>query len=577
MTKDLFNVVAQTELAAQIKPDKPLKPSEKPLNGLKGLKHWRTDMLAGLLVALISTPFSIGIAVASGAPPITGLTSAIIAGLVLPFIGGSYVTISGPAAGLAPILFSAILTLGAGNKEEGYLLLLPIITIAGFVQLLMSHFKAARFSAILPAPVVEGMLAAIGLMIIAKQLPTLLGLKFTHHEFWTIIGEFSQKAMNANTTVLGLGLATLTVIFLLDRLGKGTTWAKVCPPMIIAVLLCSLAAQAFTLENQFFITLPSNPLHGIVLPDFIGLAQHPELWWSAIGIVITLALVDGIESLATIKAVDKIDPYKRTSKPDKTLFAMGVSNICSSLMGGLTIIPGGVKSTANIMAGGKTQWANFYNACFIAIFLLAFKDIIALIPLSVLSAVLIWTGFKLCKPSVWQKIYSIGIDQFLLFTITIAITLTTDLLWGIVGGIIAALIKNAFFIFRTNANQPEKSLLTDLTVSMFRSPISNRLWVGEEYHVFLNRSVVCSNYLHIEKIINELPQNATKINFYFLPGVLMADHTSLENLEQTIERYNNDHQVPIELIGLDGFRKLSNNKLATRTLEIEYEQMVAAG
>src|SRR5437868_6652277 len=162
---------------------------EKPQNGLAGLKHWRHDLLAGLVVSLVSLPFSLGIAIASGAPPITGLTSAIIAGLVLPFLGGSYVTISGPAAGLAPALFAAIMLLGRGNREVGYPLLLGAICLTGVVQVILAKFKLARFAAIFPASVVEGMLAAIGLLIIAKQLPLILGTKFEAHECWGIVRE----------------------------------------------------------------------------------------------------------------------------------------------------------------------------------------------------------------------------------------------------------------------------------------------------------------------------------------------------------------------------------------------------
>src|SRR5882724_8220241 len=142
---------------------------EKPQNGIAGLKHWRHDILAGMVVSLISLPFSLGIAVASGAPPITGITSAIIAGFVLPFLGGSYVTISGPAAGLAPVLLAGMLTLGHGSLDEGYPRLLVAICLAGVVQVFLSWIKAARFAAVFPAAVVEGMLAAIGLLIIAKQ------------------------------------------------------------------------------------------------------------------------------------------------------------------------------------------------------------------------------------------------------------------------------------------------------------------------------------------------------------------------------------------------------------------------
>src|SRR4051812_22014305 len=163
--------------------------ADKPRNGLAGLKHWRHDLLAGLLVSMISVPFSLGIAIASGAPPICGLISAIIAGLILPFLGGSYVTISGPAARLAPLLLASMPWPGRGDRAIGYPLLLGAICLTGMVQIVLARFKAARFSAIFPASVVEGMLASIGLLIIAKQLPLLMGHDFKAHGFWPILAE----------------------------------------------------------------------------------------------------------------------------------------------------------------------------------------------------------------------------------------------------------------------------------------------------------------------------------------------------------------------------------------------------
>src|SRR3954466_14424698 len=176
-------------------------PAEKPENGLAGLKHWRQDMVAGLVVSLISLPFSLGIALASGAPPICGLISAIIPGLVLPFLGGSYVTISGPAAGLAPVLLASMLLLGRGDRAVGYPLLLGAICLTGLVQVVLARFKAARFSALFPASVVEGMLAAIGLLIIAKQLPLLFGRHFEAHDFWPILREAPSQFLRMDPKV----------------------------------------------------------------------------------------------------------------------------------------------------------------------------------------------------------------------------------------------------------------------------------------------------------------------------------------------------------------------------------------
>ena len=371
--------------------------AEKPRNGFAGLKHWRHDMFAGLVVSMISVPFSLGIAVASGAPPICGLISAIIAGLVLPFLGGSYVTISGPAAGLAPALLAAMVLLGRGDLTVGYPLLLVAICLTGLTQVVLARFRAARFSSLFPSSVVEGMLASIGLLIIAKQMPLLVGHKFHSHEFWGMLAECAGQFLRMEPKVFLLGVATLALIFLLASIKA--RWLKVVPPQVFAAVFGLVLGQVLGLKGDSLIHLPDKPFeHGIVLPNFHGVMADRSLWWALFSTVLTLTLIDGVESLATIAAIDKIDPFRRKSDPNRTLFAMGVSNLCSSMVGGLTIIPGGVKSTACIVGGGRTQWANFYNAMFLILYIVIGRNVINLMPLSALGAIVIYTGYKLCAP-----------------------------------------------------------------------------------------------------------------------------------------------------------------------------------
>ena len=182
--------------------------------------------------------------------------------------------------------------------------------------------------------------------------------------------------------------------------------------------------------------MPEAPLaNGIVLPDFAGVwSTTRRLWLSLVLLVVTLVLIDGTESLATIAAVDKLDPYRRKSDPDRTLLAMGVSNVASSMLGGLTIIPGIVKSTANILGGGRTQWANFYNACFLLTFLIFGRDLINMVPTCVLASILVFIGYKLCRPKVWLHMAKIGKEQLAIFATTVLVTVTTDLLVGILVG-----------------------------------------------------------------------------------------------------------------------------------------------
>jgi MFS superfamily sulfate permease-like transporter len=543
---------------------KKAQPIEKPQNGLAGLKHWRHDIVAGLLVSLISLPFSLGIAVASGAPPVSGLISAIIAGLVLPFLGGSYVTISGPAAGLAPVLLVSMAALGRGNLTVGYPLLLAVICMAGCVQIVLSWLRAARFSAVFPATVVEAMLASIGLLIIIKQLPHLVGHPFKAHEFWGIVAETPSQFGTMVPKVFIFGLACLALIFALSALKA--RWLKVVPPQVIVVFLAIVAGRLVGIEGRYLIDIPDKPFsHGIVLPNFRGLMADQSLWLTALTAVITLTLIDGVESLATIAAIDKIDPFKRKSDPNRTLFAMGVSNICSSAAGGLTIIPGGVKSTANIIGGGRTQWANFYNALFLIGFLLFGRNLINMIPLSALAAVLIFTGYKLCRPAVWRHVAHIGTEQFALFTITVLTTLATDLLWGIGVGIAAQLLMNAWFAHRSArraAGLPAPVVAAAIptprrVAELFGNPVRHRETADGAYHLHFGGPVVCFNALHVNDELARIPDGIEAVYLHMTEEVTLVDHTSCDNLTHFAEEFAQGGKVRVEILGLDGMHRVS--------------------
>ena len=464
---------------------------ERPVNGLAGLKNWRHDIVAGMLVSLVSLPLSTGIAIASGAPPITGLISAIIAGLLLPFLGGSYVTISGPAAGLAPALLAGMTLLGHGDLSKGYPLLLAVICMVGCVQIVLSLLKTAKFSAIFPSTVVEAMLASIGLLIIVKQIPFLFGVKapgvkpplphdFKAHDFFEFLMEAPSKVAYIHPKVFALTIFCLTLIFTLGAIKA--RWAKVIPPQLVAVLVGVLLGWAMGFSGPSeLIEFPDHVLdHGFTFPHFADLFSDSSLWKPALVILVTLTLIDGVESLATASAVDRIDPWRRKSDPNRVLLAMGISNICSSLAGGLTIIPGGVKSKACIEGGGRTLWANFFNAIFLIIYLVVATPLINRIPYAALAAVLIHTGYKLCRPAIWKHTARLGREQIALFALTVVVTLLTDLLWGIIFGVVAKFLMTLLLISKSvqggssmangQGSPPPPVRASDL----FRNPVSGR-------------------------------------------------------------------------------------------------------
>lgn len=547
--------------------------TEAPQNGIKGLKHWRYDLLAGLQVALVSLPLSLGIAIASGAPPVTGLISAIIAGLIFPFLGGAYVTISGPAAGLAPALLSGMLLLGGGDLATGYPLLLVAICFTGLVQIVLAFFKAGRFAIFLPVTVVEAMLAAIGIIIIIKQIPPLMGAMVpASKNMLASIGKLPQVMMQVDWSVFFIGGLSLFLIFYLNK--TRYEWMRKLPPPLFVAMLGIVLGYALDLDPKYLIKMPENVLDGgITLPAFGEVFNRPELWWSVLVVVITLTLIDGIESLATIKAVDKIDPFQRKSDANVTLRAMGVSNSLSSIFGGLTIIPGGIKSRANIDAGGRTLWANFYNAIFLLLFLFLATDVIARVPLASIAAIVIYVGWKLCEYKVFTKTYAIGRDQIVIFVITVFAILATDLLWGIITGIVAEVLMLLYLLMpsfryvltgRMTFKQSFPMLWINLR-GLFSTPVikvKEQTRDGRAHYEVSLSSIVCFNLLPLDKFFASLPADSG-ITLIITESGRIIDHTGMEYLHQFQEECVRDGRT-FELLGMKNFFQFTSHSLSAR-------------
>lgn len=660
---------------------------EKPRNGLAGLKHWTYDLRSGFMVAMVSLPFSMGIAITSGAPPITGVISAIIAGFLLPFLGGSYVTISGPAAGLAPALFSGMIALAtaevgkevaAGKTTQellqiGYPLVLVAISIAGVLQIVLARFKVARLSAIFPAAAIEGMLAAIGLIIMVKQLPLLFGVDFEAHHFWGMIIEIPEHVNEIYVPAMVTGVGCTAALFILNALPF--KFLKVMPPPVWVFIAGSLVFQTifhipsgqFTHEQReasdlmtcqltpehqalvvrlddelkadlgtqeltpdertaisslhaqletelrnsdlsneqlaavkqlkmeltpeqieayeelphlgYCINIPENPLSGIQLPHFDRIIKYPKTWIVLAYVVFVLLLIDATESLATIVAVDKLDPYKRRSDPDGTLQAMGGCNLASSVVGGLTIIPGIVKSTANIIGGGRTLWANFFNAIMLLVFMFLARPLINQVPLAVLAAILIFVGWKLCGPKVWRHTAAIGIEQLAVFLVTLIVTVSTDLLVGIFVGVLLKFLMDLSLIGLANrlgrangSSEDSKRSVFVRLIDVFRNPVKQK--EHEEngtYSVYFDRPLHCFNLFHVIRELQLVPKDATTLRLHFSPLANVIDHTAVETVLHYLEDYKLNG-ISIELVGWEEFVPLSDHHAAIRMRLAERQQ-----
>jgi carbonic anhydrase len=580
-------------------PDSLAPDIEKPENGVRGLRHWRYDLMAGLQVALVGLPLSLGIAVASGAPPITGVISAIIGGLVYPFLGGSYVTISGPAAGLAPALLAGMLSLGHGNLAEGYPFLLVAIFLTGLVQVQLSVLRAGKFAIFFPISVVEGMLAAIGLLIIVKMIPALVGhLAPPVKSIPVAIGQIPENFLHLTPTVFFIGAVSLVLLF--SFANRKDRWVTLLPTPLLVTGAGILLGWLFQLPSAYLISMPANILeHGIHPPDFWGVWQRPDLWMSLLVIIVTLTLIDGTESLATIAGIDKIDPFRRKSDPNQTLKAMGVSNALSSLAGGLTIIPGGIKSTTNIHAGGRTLWANLYYALSMTALLLVGTGLLSRIPLATLAALLIFVGSQLCAPRVFRHILAIGKEQILICVVTVVVTLyTSDLLIGVVLGTLTkfGVLYVRFVQYLLVETRSELSsfrsytrLLSDAYKEMLRDPVirigdargsherySVKLVAnnvpGEAartgkntYKIYLS-SITCMNLIKLDKALSKIPiPRIPGTNFMVIVRGLIIDHTSMEYLHHFQERCIQAGHT-CALVGIESFQALSAHALAFRIL-----------
>jgi MFS superfamily sulfate permease-like transporter len=283
-------------------------------------------------------------------------------------------------------------------------------------------------------------------------------------------------------------------------------------------------------------------------------------------------MIDGVESLATAMAVDRIDPFHRKSLPNRLLFAMGTCNVASSLVGGLTIIPGGVKSKVNIASGGRTLWANATNAVCLILYLLVGREWINMIPKGLLAAVLIYTGWKMCEPLVWKHIAQIGKEQLSIFTLTVVATLLTDLLWGIVIGVVAKFLLN-MYLYRSamaiSSPLAPRPTLAHSMLTFFRNPVCNRELCGSEYHLYLDKPLVCFNSMKLSSELDKVPSEATAVFVHLNGSVGVIDHTSCENLLHVVQEFSHSN-VPVEIVGLDHMRRLSEYPACTHLATPEF-------
>lgn len=395
---------------------------------------WVSEARAGLVVFLIALPLSLGIALASGAPSTAGLIAAIMGGLVGAFLGGSHVTINGPAAGLIVVVLAAIQNLSFGDPVMGFKRFLACVVVVGVLQIISGLLKAGRFVALFPSSVVHGMLTSIGLIIMIKQFHVLLGQKAQGSIFNSII-QIPASLMSANTHAEIISIIALAVLLAYPYIKHKI--AKIVPaPLVVAIIAIALGSLWADLSK---VQIPSDMKAFIITPSFDMITSMQSLM-----AIFSLFFVASLESLLSASAVDKLDPLKRESDFDRELWSKGVVNLCCGLIGGLPIIAEIVRSSANISQGAKTPKANFLHSAFMLAFVVLFPSVLNMIPLPALAAILVLVGYRLANPAQFKEMKNMGTSSFLAFLATILFTLAEDLLVGILMGVIVKIMVSYF-------------------------------------------------------------------------------------------------------------------------------------
>jgi MFS superfamily sulfate permease-like transporter len=519
-----------------------------PTEGIQGLKdHYKADAISGFIVFLLALPLSLGIAKASEFPPIMGLITAIIGGMVVSLIAGSKLTIKGPAAGLIVIVAGSVTDFGGG--ERGWHLALGAMFVAALLQIAFGLLKFGKLADFFPLSAIHGMLAAIGIIIISKQIPVMLNVNpaFTKGKGpLELLGSIPDIIANADPRGAMIGIASLFIMMCWPYL-KNMGIGKIPAPLV--VLLIAVPAELIMdfshTEPEYALVHIGNLVENLHLNvDFGGIA-HPGIF---IKYVIMFALVGSLESLLTVKAIDLADPYKRKSNNNKDLIAVGVGNMITSVLGGLPMISEVARSSANVNNGAKTRWANFFHGFFILVFVLVASRYIEMIPNAALAAMLIAVGIKLAHPKEFIHTFQIGKEQLAIFLVTIIVTLLEDLLIGIAAGMLLKIIIHLF-----NGASIK---------SLFRVPVEIS-FNEDQYVVTIEKSALFTNYLAIKSRLDSIPAgfNVT----IDLEKTKLTDHTVLENLEHFKHDYESSGGK-VEIIGLDNHKALSDHHLSARKL-----------
>ncbi|HZI23722.1 MAG TPA: SulP family inorganic anion transporter [Chryseolinea sp.] len=505
------------------------------------------DLPAGIVVFFVAVPLCLGIALASGAPLFSGLIAGIVGGIVVGAVSNSSLGVSGPAAGLTVIVFSAIQQLGS------FQVFLAAVVIAGVLQILLGLIRAGIIAYYFPSSVIKGMLTAIGIIIILKQIPHAFGYDADYEGDFTFLqmdghNTFSELIYMLEAITPGaivVSIISLTILFLWEaHLSKKYPALKLVQGPLVAVVV-GIAYQFVTaayfpelsLSSQHLVNVPvsgspSEFFAQFMLPDFTAIARL-DVW--IVGV--TLAIVASVESLLSTEAIDKLDPYKRLTNTNRELIAQGTGNMLSGLIGGLPVTQVILRSSANVQSGGKTKLSTIFHGMLLLLCVILIPRLLNAVPLAVLASILLVIGYKLANPFVFKQMARLGWSQFLPFIATITGIVFTDLLKGISIGLIVSIV-----ILLRNSYKNSHSLRHE---KMPGGSKRVKIVLAEEVF-FLNKG-------RIKKELNDLPHGISLV--IDMTKSLTIDYDVLEVIDDFRDRAKMKH-IDVTVIGRDNERLL---------------------
>lgn len=523
------------------------------------LKSLKNDLPASLVVFLVALPLCLGVALASGAPLLSGVVSGIIGGIVVGIFSHSHTSVSGPAAGLAAVILAAITQLGS---FEAFLL---AGLIAGVLQIILGVLKGGIIANYIPSNVIKGLLAAIGIILILKQIPHAVGYDADYEDDFSFLQNDGENTFSSLLSVFNhysIGAISISILSLFVLIYWDRTFLKkfkFLPPSLFVVIMGVLLnflfahfAPALLIHKQHLVNIPI--LHGfdslLTLPDFQSIG-NAKVWLVAFSV----AAIASIETLLNLEAVENLDPKKRLSSSNQELIAQGIGNIFSSIIGGLPITSVVVRGSVNINAGAETKLSTIFHGLFLLVSLLFLSPFLNLIPLASLAVILLFTGYKLTKISLYKEMFKKGYSQFIPFVATILAIVFTDLLIGVVIGLLISI----FYLLRSN----------------FKNPFvikKESIYVGETLRIELPNQVSFLNKAIIKETLWKVPRfskviiDATHSNF--------IDNDVLEIITDFKNTVSKVKEIKLNIIGLKESYKLEDTIQFVNVLDKKTQQQL---